>query len=122
MKKAALFILALAVIFALAGCGKKTPEPGAAGKDESEKAAVESKPLSPEQPESDKSVKNSSPAEDTASGKTPAIVIKTQNQATNQEAGAMLDALDKQLTELLNTLERLEDVKDEDLQYEGVAR
>ncbi|HAP93582.1 MAG TPA: hypothetical protein DCM26_03020 [Desulfotomaculum sp.] len=114
MKRAALIILALAIIFALTGCGKKTPEPETDGNNKSEKATVETTAHPPAAPDSKES---GSPVENTASGEIPEGVIKTENRVSSQEANAVLDDLDKQLTELMNTLERLDDVKDEDLQY-----
>lgn len=123
MKKAALFIMVLAIVFFLAGCGKKPPGGDPAGGGAPERAAEQERPLGGQEQvrETGQTGSPGPPTEKPASGETPSVVIKTPNQASSQEAGRMLDELDRQLTELLNTLERLEDIKEEDLQYEGVT-
>jgi len=122
-----------------AGCGKAIPADKTAGDKETEQPAVESHGDLPAvaQPEGGSGnsagtvlpgkspgdspgvaqpAGSSVPVEQGQSEDASKIVIKTDNQVSNQEAGAMLDAVDKQLDELMNTLDRLDELSDEDLQ------
>lgn len=114
MARKALIAISLAFLLAAAGCAKGAPEnkPGADSKKE--KAAVENKERN--RPPAGSNV-GKAPSEKVASGEAPEIIIRTDNRVSNQEAGAMLDEVDRQLTELLNTLDRLNEVDDQDLKY-----
>jgi PBP1b-binding outer membrane lipoprotein LpoB len=137
MTKTALLLLTLALALGVAGCGKGNAGQPAAGNSQKEKATVEStgstqpdpdpagstgrtgpKPESPGSAQAPPEVKESrAPAVNSVPPKPPDIVIKTDNRVSSQEASAILDAVDKQLTDLMNTLGRLDDVDDSDLQY-----
>lgn len=111
MIRTVLVALSLAILLAAAGCGKGTPDKKASGENKNE-----SKPPV-EVTDSSRPKDDPKPAQKKATGETPDIVIKTENRVSNEEAGAMLDEVDKQLTELLNTLDRLDDLDDKNLQY-----
>ncbi len=110
MIRTALAALCLAILLAAAGCGKGTPEKASGENKNESKPPVEITDSS--RPKDDPK-----PAQKKAAGETPDIVIKTENRVSNEEAGAMLDEVDKQLTELLKTLDRLDDLDDKNLQY-----
>jgi hypothetical protein len=114
MIRVALIILSLALMLLSAGCGKKAPGHDNEGKTELPRPTVESSETSRALPDAKT---GEVPAGDSSSAETPGIVIRTDNPVSNQEAGEMLDEMDKQLTELINTLERLDDMEDKDLQY-----
>ncbi len=50
-------------------------------------------------------------------GKTSGMVLKSDNRVPDQEAVAVLEELDRQLGDLIRALERMDEVKDEDLEY-----
>ena len=133
------FLVLFLILLLLAGCGKATPVDKTAGDKETEQPAVESHGDLPAVAQPEGGSGNSAgtvPPEmspgDTTGAAQPAessvpvdqghsedaskIVIKTDNPVSNQEAGAMLDAVDKQLDELMDTLDRLDELSEEDLQ------
>lgn len=94
----ALVTIALVLLLISAGCVKNTPDNKDGGTGTKGKTAQEDK------------------AADT-SPQFPEVVVKTDNQVSNREAGQVLDEVDKQLSEVLSTLDRMDDVDDQDLKY-----
>ena len=115
------------VLLLLAGCGKAAPVLKTAGEKEKDKttvgipgdapAAAMPELISGDPPGTAQPVESSVPVEGGRPEGTPKIAIKTDNPVSNQEAGAMLDAVDKQLDELMSTLDRLDEISEEDLRY-----
>lgn len=114
MVRTALIAFSLAFLLAAAGCAKGASDHKSAEDIKKGKAAVEKNENL--RPPSESSA-GKPPAGKGPSGEPPEIVIRTDNLVSNQEAGAMLDEVDRQLNELLNTLDRLNDVDDQDLRY-----
>lgn len=119
MGKYRLILLFLAVLL-VAACGKyaagqkvpKDSRPGNSGQDQPAVNIQDNARVNPAAPPEESGV----PAVTAETGETPTVIIKTNNQVSSQEAGAVLEAVDRQLTELLNTLDRLDELTEEDLQ------
>lgn len=133
MPKKVLFclIFVLALLLLLAGCGKadsgRLPVAGngnypppeqqsEAGSEQRPEAEPEQRPE--QQPVQQEEAGGGQPAGNNNPG-TPDVVIRTDNPVSSQEADAMLDAVDRQLTELLETLDQLDDIELESLEFEG---
>lgn len=114
MKRAALTLLLLVFLLAMAGCWRETADRKFTRDGGKEKAAGGSTKYFQKSAEPRE---GGTPAENSASSETPEVMIRTENQISNQEAGAMLDEVDKQLSDLLDTLDRLDDVTDNELEY-----
>lgn len=128
IRKALLAALFLALLLAAAGCGtwsqgkgaggdgkeKKTPQ---AGFSQSTRPPGGPETAPPGGSEATRPAGEPEAARKDTSGEAPDIVIRTENRVSSQEAGAILDEMDKQLAELINTLNRLEDPDDRDLEY-----
>ena len=110
MIRTALIALSLAFLLAASGCARGASDQKPAGDGKKEKAPVENTTIHRPAADQAQDQKN-------APREAPDIVIRTDNRVSNQEAGAMLDEVDKQLTELINTLDRLDDLDDKELQY-----
>lgn len=114
MKRAALTLLLLAFLFAMAGCWRETADQKFTRNGEKDKAAGGSTKYFEKSAEPRE---GSTPAGNSASSETPEVMIRTENQISNQEASDMLDDVDKQLTDLLDTLDRLDDIAENELEY-----
>ncbi|MCL6635021.1 MAG: hypothetical protein K6T29_04545 [Peptococcaceae bacterium] len=111
MSRTVLVVLTLALVLAVAGCGgyhKTSP-----GNGNADGPAVRDGDLP--------AVAGSSGGKASAGGgtsrETPGIIVRTGNRVSSQEADAVLEALDRQLTSLMDTLERMDDVEDAEVQY-----
>lgn len=103
MKRATALLLACLVLLLPMGCEKKTAQevPGAQEVREEPGGSYGSRPAVTEE----------------SGGKTSGMVLKSDNRVFDQEAVAVLEELDRQLGDLIRALERMDEVKDEDLEY-----
>lgn len=132
-------LLAVAVLLLMAGCGQ-----GAGPGHDTGGASKSSPPVEVQQDDSSRATSSSGQAGTPAGAESPSIteagktgeqkqeqeqepgagdktgsVIKTDNEVAGQEAGQMLEEVDRQLDDLLKALDGAEDIDEKDLQYEG---
>ncbi len=126
-------LAAVLLLVIAAGCGDKATKEGSPpetgqGPAEVETAGSESGGNSGDKQAVVSSGKDDGALKETDSGKDnatsdsaakPNIVIKSENQVPGQEAGQMLEEVDRQLDDLLKALDGTEDIDESELLYEG---
>lgn len=110
MIRTALIVLSLAFLLTASGCAGGASDQKPAGDGKKEKAPVGNTAIH-------RPAANQAQGQKNSPREAPDIVIRTDNRVSNQEASAMLDEVDKQLNDLINTLDRLDDLDDKELQY-----
>ncbi|GBF33802.1 hypothetical protein DCCM_2913 [Desulfocucumis palustris] len=133
-------LAAMLLIVFIAGCGDKAPpevKPPETGKESvevdtggSDTGGSKQSVVSPGK--DDGAVKKIDGGKDKAAGSAvkpggqpggavekPDLVIKSENQVPGQEAGQMLEEIDRQLDDLLEALDGTEDIDESELLYEG---
>lgn len=126
-------LVAVAVLLLMAGCGLGTGSNNDSGGTAKNSPAVESRQTNP--PVVDPGNGQTGTSGDTekspgaeggkagekgsGSGDKTGIVIITENKIPGQEAGQMLEEVDRQLDDLLKALDVAEDIDEKELQNEG---